>query len=203
MLTNRHKRLVSCCEGVVLGRVNPSLLVAGVRVQQAELNTRHVCQTVELCPPRRRGKGMGEGVRCPAEFSRTHRPITGKQHRQERPLGSLALSDLSHFIPGVCASNLLSTPELGIGCVCLRVNVSEELMVGSLETQVGGGSGVTRPRTSIQRGPVCSGCVLAQAPTLEAQSQWLKSGSRAPHPTHCTLWREANSKGNRGVCVLS
>lgn len=82
---------------------------------------------------------MGEGVRCPTEFSRTHRPITGKQHRQEHPLGSLALLDLSHFIPGVCASNLLSTPELGTGRVCLRVNVSEALVVDSLGTGSGWG----------------------------------------------------------------
>lgn len=133
---------------------------------------------------------MGEGVRCPAEFSRTHRPITGKQHRQERPLGSLALSDLSHFIPGVCASNLLLTPELGIGRVCLRVNVSEALVVGSLETQVGGGSGVTRPRTSIQRGPVCSGCVCPRTlgsgshsrGTVPVAEEWV-TGSPS-HPLH-------------------
>lgn len=123
------------------------LLRAGVCVQHAELNTRHVCARQSSCVHQAGGvRAWVRGYGAPTEFSRTHRPITGKQHRQERPLGSLALSNLSHFTPGVCASNLLSTPELGIGHVCLRVNVSEALVVGSLGTEVGGGSGVTRPQ---------------------------------------------------------
>ena len=167
-----------------------------------------VCQTVELHPPSRRGEGMGEGVQCPHRIQQN----TQTNHRQAAQAGTSPWKPRP-FRPQPFHSRAL----------CLKPAVNprawDRICVSQGECFRGPGGGLLGDgcgwglrghkttghlsREDLFAQDVSVPGLLVQAPTTEAQSQWLKSGSRAPGPNHCTQWREANPKGNWGVCVLS